>query len=380
MTNVALSQLKLKAQSFVNTVRNSRSVISKKRLNENEIEDLLPFELKSKKSPSKEPKSGSGTKRRRLEHTNDFEPPVGVYGVLESTAKEVQTAPIFKQPRKVFKKMREARENEADRTLFIGNLSLSVKESDLLKLCSQYGKISSIRFRNFFAAADSKVSKGVAASRGKLNEAVNHCVAFVVFDEISCAKDAVSHLKGLKLANRHLNVSLASDRESFVSKLSVFVGNLTRQADEEEVRLYFRNFGSIMSVRLVRDRQSGECKGFGFVQFANYEAVMLCLRQNKHRLYNRTLTVTRCQKNEKRSSAMPKEINENPYKAEMRSKKKEAKKGKKEKKPKKNKSITSTTAAEKVKKTKYVKDKSRTGDLTDSKKAKRKKRRPTSLI
>ena len=140
MTNAALNQLKVKAQSFVNTVRNSKSVISNKRLAEHDIHDFLSFEEKVKSSLKRSKNEvGSIRKRRRIDPSNDLEPPVGVYGVRESTGKEVQAAPVFKQPRKVFKMMREGREEEAGRTLFIGNLSLAVKESDLLKLCSQYG-------------------------------------------------------------------------------------------------------------------------------------------------------------------------------------------------------------------------------------------------
>ena len=146
MASAALNQLKLKARSFVNTVRNSKSAISRKRLAEENgsPEDVLSFEQKAKMFWEETQKElgpyPSKKHRRKAKPSNDFQPPIGVYGVSESTGKEVQAVPNFKQPRKQFKKMREARESEGDRTVFIGNLSLSVKESDLLKLCSQFGK------------------------------------------------------------------------------------------------------------------------------------------------------------------------------------------------------------------------------------------------
>jgi RNA recognition motif-containing protein len=46
----------------------------------------------------------------------------------------------------------------------------------------------------------------------------------------------------------------------------VFVGNLAGGATEADIRTLFEPYGAIKRVNLIRDRQSGEFKGFGFVE------------------------------------------------------------------------------------------------------------------
>ena len=69
----------------------------------------------------------------------------------------------------------------------------------------------------------------------------------------------------------------------------MFVSQLPRDSDEEEVRLSFRQFGEIVSVRLIRDSGSGECKGLGYVQFNSQEPLMLCLKAQQHFFRNKRI-------------------------------------------------------------------------------------------
>ena len=50
--------------------------------------------------------------------------------------------------------------------------------------------------------------------------------------------------------------------------MNIFVGNLSREATEEEVQEKFQPFGSVLSVKIVRDMFSRESKGFGFVEMS----------------------------------------------------------------------------------------------------------------
>lgn len=47
---------------------------------------------------------------------------------------------------------------------------------------------------------------------------------------------------------------------------NIFVGNLAFGATEAEIRSWFEPYGAIKRVSIVRDRKSGESKGFGFVE------------------------------------------------------------------------------------------------------------------
>jgi RNA recognition motif-containing protein len=50
--------------------------------------------------------------------------------------------------------------------------------------------------------------------------------------------------------------------------LNIYVGNLSRQATEDDLRPLFEPFGKIMAINIIKDKFSGESKGFGFVDMA----------------------------------------------------------------------------------------------------------------
>ena len=48
--------------------------------------------------------------------------------------------------------------------------------------------------------------------------------------------------------------------------MNIYVGNLSRDVTEEDLQKAFAEFGQVESVNLVKDRFSGEPRGFGFVE------------------------------------------------------------------------------------------------------------------
>lgn len=50
---------------------------------------------------------------------------------------------------------------------------------------------------------------------------------------------------------------------------NIYVGNLDFGATEEEVRALFEPHGAVEKVTLVRDRDSGQSRGFAFVEMTN---------------------------------------------------------------------------------------------------------------
>ena len=51
-----------------------------------------------------------------------------------------------------------------------------------------------------------------------------------------------------------------------MSKKNIYVGNLPFSATDQEVREMFAEYGSVTSVNLITDRDSGRPRGFGFVE------------------------------------------------------------------------------------------------------------------
>ena len=49
----------------------------------------------------------------------------------------------------------------------------------------------------------------------------------------------------------------------------IFVGNISYAATEDSVRALFAAYGGVESVNLIRDRYTGQLRGFGFVEMTN---------------------------------------------------------------------------------------------------------------
>lgn len=48
--------------------------------------------------------------------------------------------------------------------------------------------------------------------------------------------------------------------------MNIYVGNLSHDVTEEELRAAFEAFGQVTSVNIITDKFSGESRGFGFVE------------------------------------------------------------------------------------------------------------------
>ena len=75
--------------------------------------------------------------------------------------------------------------------------------------------------------------------------------------------------------------------------MNIYVGNLSREVTEEELRKAFEAFGQVTSINVIKDRYSGESRGFGFVEMATKsEAQAAISGLNGTPLKERTLTVS----------------------------------------------------------------------------------------
>jgi len=73
---------------------------------------------------------------------------------------------------------------------------------------------------------------------------------------------------------------------------NIYVGNLSFQTDEDTLRQAFAAFGQVDNVNIVRDRDSGQPRGFAFVEMANDSEAETAMQQlNGSNLDGRNLTV-----------------------------------------------------------------------------------------
>ena len=85
-----------------------------------------------------------------------------------------------------------------------------------------------------------------------------------------------------------------------MSKL--YVGNLSYQTSESELREIFSQHGEVVSATLVMDRETGRPRGFGFVEFADASSAKAAIEALKGaNVGGRDLTVNEARPREPRS-------------------------------------------------------------------------------
>ncbi len=82
----------------------------------------------------------------------------------------------------------------------------------------------------------------------------------------------------------------------------LYVGNLSYQTTEDDLRTLFAQAGTVTSVALIKDRATGRSKGFAFVEMSSQSEVEEAIRMfNSYNLDDRQLTVNIARPREERS-------------------------------------------------------------------------------
>jgi RNA recognition motif-containing protein len=72
----------------------------------------------------------------------------------------------------------------------------------------------------------------------------------------------------------------------------LYVGNLPFQTTEADLQSLFETLGEVRSINLVRDRATGQARGFAFVEMNDVEGAQRAINElDKHEYGGRSLTV-----------------------------------------------------------------------------------------
>ncbi|XP_039439451.1 polyadenylate-binding protein-like [Culex pipiens pallens] len=175
-------------------------------------------------------------------------------------------------------------------SLFVGNLPPNVTEAKLLEKFSEVGAVCSV-----LICRDK-------ATRRFLG------YAYVSFRQAEDATRALETMNGRVMCGRSISVAWArrnttqpgmpaepksSKNDSLDNPVGIFITGLNAAIREKDLQGIFSSSGAIVECGVGLD-DSGNSKGFGFVQFENEEAVENCLDKVKGwMLVGSTLTVTK---------------------------------------------------------------------------------------
>ena len=77
-----------------------------------------------------------------------------------------------------------------------------------------------------------------------------------------------------------------------MNPIRLFVGNLSYQTGENDLQDYFAQAGTVNSVNLMLDKDTGKSRGFAFVEFADAEAAQRAIDQLHNKEFQgRQLTI-----------------------------------------------------------------------------------------
>lgn len=83
--------------------------------------------------------------------------------------------------------------------------------------------------------------------------------------------------------------------------MNIFVGNLAFKVSEEELKALFAQFGEVKSAKVIKDKFTGESRGFGFIEMASAaEAEQAISNLNGMDLEGRKLRVNEANPREER--------------------------------------------------------------------------------
>lgn len=83
--------------------------------------------------------------------------------------------------------------------------------------------------------------------------------------------------------------------------MKLYVGNLSFNTDESRIRELFAPIGQVDSVSLIRDRATGQSRGFGFVEMSDEHGRAACKALDQQEFEGRRLTVNEAKPQERRS-------------------------------------------------------------------------------
>ena len=74
--------------------------------------------------------------------------------------------------------------------------------------------------------------------------------------------------------------------------MNIYVGNLSYEATEDDIRNEFAKHGEVTEVKVVMDRETGRPRGFAFVEMSNDDEARVAIEEiNLQRIAGRAVTV-----------------------------------------------------------------------------------------
>lgn len=158
--------------------------------------------------------------------------------------------------------------------LYVGGLDKNITEDDLRDIFSAHGAVESVK---------------VLFDKNKQN--LNY--AFVEFEDEKAAQVAFDSLNGQVIGTSEIRINWAYQSQQAKSNpehFNIFVGDLSTEIDDDQLKKAFSKFPSIVQAHVMWDMQSGRSRGYGFVSFSDQkDAEQVLITMNGELIGNRAV-------------------------------------------------------------------------------------------
>ncbi|XP_064642233.1 splicing factor 3B subunit 4-like [Lineus longissimus] len=168
-------------------------------------------------------------------------------------------------------------ERNQDATVYVGGLDEKVSEAILWELFLQAGPVVNVHM-----------------PKDRITQS-HQGYGFVEFMGEEDADYAIKIMNMIKLYGKPIRVNKASAHQKNLDVgANIFIGNLDPEVDEKLLYDTFSAFGVILQTpKIMRDPESGNSKGFAFINFASFEASDAAIEaMNGQYLCNRPISIS----------------------------------------------------------------------------------------
>jgi nucleolin len=186
--------------------------------------------------------------------------------------------------------------------LYVGNLKFDENKANVRKLFEAYGEITDV-----FLPLNRETKEG----RG---------FGFVAFKDRASADKAIEELNESTFGERTIYVNVAGEQEkgaprvkktrgSPSDKVKLYVGNISFDSTEDDIKDFFKSFGTVYDCFMPTWADSGKPRGFAFISMDPAEAEIAVLNTDGTDFNGRTVTVSKAmakkEKEERREMGAP---------------------------------------------------------------------------
>uniref|UniRef100_A0A2K5ER34 Heterogeneous nuclear ribonucleoprotein D-like n=1 Tax=Aotus nancymaae TaxID=37293 RepID=A0A2K5ER34_AOTNA len=162
-------------------------------------------------------------------------------------------------------KINASKNQQDDGKMLIGGLSWDTSKKDLTEYLSRFGEVVDCTI---------KTDPVTGRSRG---------FGFMLFKD-AVTVDKVLELKEHKLDGKLIDPKRAKALKGKEPAKKVFVGGLSLDTYEEQIKEYFGAFGEIENIELPMDTKTNERRGFCFITYTDEEPVKKLLESRYHQI------------------------------------------------------------------------------------------------